>query len=118
MPLYALWETGSDRQIVLYGLHCLAGDMLIGTSALVLALLAFGNPAWPAAGYTRVAAWTVLFGLSYTAWSEWYNVQVKASWAYSDWMPLLPGFEIGLSPLAQWLVVPCVGLWWARRSRR
>lgn len=56
--------------------------------------------------------------LSNTAWSEWYNVQVKASWAYSDWMPLLPGFEIGLSPLAQWLVVPCVGLWWARRSRR
>jgi hypothetical protein len=33
---------------------------------------------------------------------------VRASWAYSDWMPVIPiaGLSIGLSPLLQWIVVP------------
>lgn len=29
IPLYRLWETGTYRQIVLYRLHCFAGDLLI-----------------------------------------------------------------------------------------
>lgn len=50
MPLYSLWETGTYRQMVVYGLHCLAGDLLIGMSALVMALLIFGNRGWPVGG--------------------------------------------------------------------
>ncbi len=51
---------------------------------------------------------TIAFGLAYTAFSEWLNVFVRASWAYSDWMPIvsIAGLKIGLSPLLQWIVVP------------
>ena len=40
--------------------------------------------------------------------SEWLNVVVRASWAYSEWMPViaLAGQKFGLSPLLQWIVVP------------
>lgn len=116
MPLYTLWETGTFGQIVLYGLHCTVGDVLIGTSALLAALLMFGDPGWPARGFGRVAAWAVLFGFAYTVGSEWYNVTVRASWAYADAMPTI--FGIGLTPLAQWIVVPALGFWWARRGAR
>ncbi len=45
-----------------------------------------------------------MFG--YTVYSEWLNVYVKGTWAYSDLMPIVPGLEVGLSPLIQWIVVP------------
>lgn len=114
MPLYTLWETGTFGQIVLYGLHCTVGDVLIGTSALLAALLIFGDAGWPERGFGRVVAWAMLFGFAYTAGSEWYNVTVRASWAYTEAMPVV--FGIGLTPLAQWIVVPGLSFWWARRG--
>ncbi|MBA4742763.1 MAG: hypothetical protein H2060_08665 [Azoarcus sp.] len=36
--------------------------------------------------------------------SEWRNVHVLGSWAYSPSMPTI--LDIGLAPLAQWAVVP------------
>src|SRR5262249_3181340 len=96
--------------------HCTGGDVLIATATLVLALLVAGAH-WPAsaAAHTRVATLAVVFGLGYTVFSEWLNIVVRQSWAYSRLMPVIPGIDTGLSPVAQWLVIPLTGLWWARR---
>jgi len=115
MPLYRLWHEGTLTQIVLYGLHCTGGDILIGLASVMLALLLFGRAEWPAQGYRRVAFWTLLFGLVTTIFSEWYNVRVEQSWSYSGRMPTV--FGVGLSPLTQWLAVPALSFWWARRDR-
>ena len=56
----------------------------------------------------------VALGWVYTAISEHVNT-VRGAWRYSDLMPIVPGVNVGLSPLLQWLVVPCIGLWWAAR---
>src|SRR5205807_9351338 len=50
----------------------------------------------------------LILGVAYTAFSEWLNIVVRQSWAYSERMPLIPlfGFRIGLSPLLQWIIVP------------
>ena len=75
---------------------------------MTLALLLVGAPDWPRDRFWPVAILSVAFGLAYTVFSEWRNVVVRASWAYSDWMPVIPiaGLSIGLSPLLQWIVVP------------
>lgn len=54
--------------------------------------------------------------LGYTVFSEWLNTSVRASWAYSDLMPVIPVVDLGLSPLAQWIVIPLAGFSWARLS--
>ena len=59
---------------------------------------------------------TILGGLAYTVFSEWLNTEIRGSWAYSEWMPTLPLIGAGLSPFAQWIIVPIVAFWWARRS--
>src|SRR5436309_3538846 len=48
----------------------------------------------------------------YTAFSEWLNVVVRHSWAYSGSMPAiaLGSVRIGLSPIAQWIIVPAARL--------
>lgn len=64
-----------------------------------------------------MALLTALVGLAYTAFSEWMNITWLRSWTYADSMPTLAigGFELGLSPVAQWLVVPPVALYLATR---
>ena len=60
----------------------------------------------------------MIFGLAYMLFSEWLNVVVRASWAYSERMPAITlfGLTIGLSPLLQWVVVPVTAFTITRRQ--
>jgi hypothetical protein len=108
IPLYTIWTNSSWGEIVFAAVHCTGGDILIALSSLITALLTVGNSAWPAERFTAVTVLTVALGLAYTAFSEWLNIAVRAAWAYSDLMPVLSlfGFQVGLSPLLQWIIVP------------
>jgi hypothetical protein len=113
MPLYTLWETGSPGEIVFAAIHCTGGDILIATSALLPALFLFGSGRWPEADYRRVGFVTIVIGLGYTVFSEWLNIKVREAWAYRDLMPVIPVIDAGLSPVAQWIVLPILAFWWA-----
>lgn len=117
LPLYTIWQTGTWRENVFAVVHCTGGDLLIGTASLTLALILVGHDAWPARRFGIVATLAMVFGLAYTTFSEWLNIVIRESWAYSELMPVLSvaGFELGLSPLAQWIVVPLLAFTWARR---
>ena len=113
MPLYTLWETGTAGEIVFAAIHCTGGDILIAMAALMVALFLFGTGDWPERGYRRVAVPTIVIGLGYTIFSEWLNIVVRESWAYRDLMPVIPLIDAGLSPVAQWIVLPAIAFWWA-----
>lgn len=108
LPLYTIWKTAPIGDRIFAVVHCTLGDLSIALSALTLALVLTGDEGWPACGFWRVAALAIVFGLAYTAFSEWLNVVVRASWAYSDLMPVISigGLRLGLSPIMQWIMVP------------
>ena len=116
MPLYTIWNDGSAAEIAFAALHCTGGDLLIATSALTIALLLVGSD-WPLSESARrkVLIIAVTIGAGYTIFSEWLNIVIRQAWAYSDLMPVIPFIDTGLSPMAQWLVIPVIGLWWATR---
>jgi hypothetical protein len=118
VPLYTIWSEGSSREIIFAVIHCTGGDVLIATAALTLALLLAGKD-WPIdlRAYRRVTALTLAFGVSYMLFSEWLNIVVRKSWAYSEHMPIIPILNTGLSPVLQWIVIPLAAFWWAQRSR-
>lgn len=119
LPLYTIWFEGAPNEIAFAVIHCTGGDLLIASATLVLALLAFGR-GWPAndTAYRNVAIAAIALAVAYTVFSEWHNVNVRRSWAYSPWMPTLPPFRTGLSPLAQWFVVPLLAFRLARSTSR
>jgi hypothetical protein len=120
IPLYTLWSTGTWGEILFATLHCTAGDLLIGLSALTVALLVAARPAWPRERFWRVGVLTIAGGLLYTGLSEWLNVEVRKAWSYSQFMPTvrIAGFELGLSPVLQWLVVPTLSFMIVATSNR
>ena len=117
LPLYTLWDEADPGYIAFAVVHCTIGDILIGTVALALSLILMraGSPEqWPRA---RIAVLTVIMAVAYTAVSEWTNTVALRSWEYSSFMPRveLGKIELGLSPLAQWLLIPPLAFWLAFR---
>ncbi len=101
-------------------IHCTLGDGLIAIATLALSLLIAGTVAWPRQRLLRVGAVALALGLAYTAYSEYLNVYVRQSWAYTDAMPTVQvfGIRLGVTPLLQWIAVPAAALWiLARRLR-
>lgn len=113
LPLYTIWQTGTSGEQAFAVAHCTGGDILIALASLALALMLAG-----ARGPLPIVILAIVFGVVYTAFSEWHNVYVRRSWAYSDWMPVvrMAGYPIGLSPILQWIVVPAAALWAASRG--
>jgi len=106
LPLYTIWLTGTAGELVFAAVHCAGGDLLIALATLTLALLVVGSEDWPRAHAARVLAATILFGVGYTIFSEWLNIEVRRAWAYRDAMPVVPLIDAGLSPVMQWIAVP------------
>jgi hypothetical protein len=106
MPLYTLWQTATPGEIAFAAIHCTIGDAMIGGFAMIAALMLVAPAGWPETGRIRVLATALAFGLAYTVFSEWLNVHVRESWAYSALMPRLPPLGTGLSPVLQWLILP------------
>lgn len=115
MPLYTLWVDGTALQILMYGLHCTIGDLIIACIALTFSLIALGSAHWPQQRFLPVATSTVFIGFSYTLYSEWHSITVSGAWAYRDAMPTI--FEIGVTPLLQWIVIPMIIFYILRTSR-
>jgi hypothetical protein len=115
LPLYTIWHERDLAYNVYAVLHCTAGDVIIAGATLIIALALVGGGRWPADGFGPVLLAATAGGLGYTVYSEWLNTGVRLAWAYSDWMPVVPGLGTGLAPLLQWLVLPPLGLWLIRR---
>ena len=120
LPLYTLWRAGTVWQLMFAVVHCTLGDLLVGLNTLSLALMIFGYRGWPQDRFCRVAGRALVLGFCYTIFSEWLNVVVRASWAYSEQMPIISLFnlKIGLTPMLQWIVVPTAAFLLMRRKIR
>jgi hypothetical protein len=118
--LYTLWTDAAPAYIAFSVAHCTVGDVLIGGLALLLALIVSREAGLAEWRWLRIALLTLVLGVGYTIFSEWMNLTVLRSWTYADAMPRvkLGGFEIGLTPLLQWLVVAPVSLYLARAASR
>jgi hypothetical protein len=116
LPLYTLWAMDTPSEIAAAVFHCLLGDVVIASVALMLALAFMGSWGWPDKKFREVATAVIAFGVGYTTHSEYVNTVMRQSWAYAEVMPRLPMIGTGLAPLMQWLIIPPLALIWACRS--
>lgn len=58
----------------------------------------------------------ITVGIVITIVLEWHATVLQQRWAYGELMPTLPILGTGLAPLLQWLILPPLILWFARRK--
>ncbi|HZE72675.1 MAG TPA: hypothetical protein VE135_24455 [Pyrinomonadaceae bacterium] len=104
--------------------HC--GIAAIGDAFLVLIIytagwLIFRNPSWFKKPGWRGYLLMLGAGLVISSGIEFVAVNIFSLWAYKRPMPLLPGFGVGLAPVAQMVVLPALtfhalAAWQERKS--
>lgn len=118
LPLYTLWREAEWSHILYSLTHCTLGDMLILLACYEAIALLNRNRYWlDGAILWNGLAFTIL-GVGYTIYSEIANVYLEKTWAYTETMPIVPGIEIGLTPLLQWLLIQPFLLWLMLRTRQ
>src|SRR5262245_57792880 len=105
LPLYTIWSEPYAKQAFAI-LHCTIGDIMIAGLSLLAALAFIDRSTWPRSDVQTIWLLILGIGVGYTFYSEWLNVNVRRSWAYSPLMPTVPFIDTGLAPLLQWIVVP------------
>ncbi|HAA44264.1 hypothetical protein ACLUEY_13475 [Vreelandella aquamarina] len=115
VPLYVGMPTMPHWQAVQACAQASLGDVLIALTAY-----------WAVSGWRRRRHWLrdygakeilgfVLVGVGLTVALEWHATIATQRWAYAPLMPTVEWLGTGLSPLLQWLILPPLILWMARR---
>jgi hypothetical protein len=102
--LYTIWAAEDGMTVAWSLFHCSLGDALIAFVMFALAGIALRSADWPASRPWAGGVIVVIGAMTFTAWSEWYNVYRTGAWAYTADMPTIYG--VGLPPLMQWLTIP------------
>ena len=105
LPFYTIWNSGTPGQIAYAALHCTVGDVMIGIAIWAISRLAIGRLQQRLRSDWLLPICFILLALAYTVFSEWRNVNVTRNWAYAEYMPRLPPFGTGLTPILQWIIV-------------
>ncbi|MBW6392454.1 hypothetical protein [Billgrantia antri] len=116
VPFYVTMSEMAHWDAVLFCTRATLGDMLI-------TLVAFGVVAgirrhrhWLLRPDARTTLGFVAVGIAITVGLEWYATELQQRWQYAEGMPTLPLLGTGLAPLLQWLLLPPLILWLARRQ--
>lgn len=120
LPMFALWELAHARLYTIWveggpdaawraALHCTLGDAAIAF-ACVMATTILARPIPWLRRAEHADAVIVAMGVLTTIVIEWISTRWLGRWTYRESMPLVPLVGIGLSPLAQWVVIPLIAI--------
>ena len=108
------------QHLVCCGLASLADG--VGIAAIfAIGAAAFREPRWTRQMTPSRLGTVVLLGIAGAVATEWLALRLDW-WAYTPAMPRVPGTNLGISPLVQFIILPLVVLfvalprWWRHRS--
>ncbi len=118
VPLFEGMGSAPHSVVIRACLQATLGDAVIMLLAHAGVAAVTRRRRWMLAPCGREVAGFAAVGFTITAVIEWLATRGHWSqtWAYSSAMPVIPGVEIGLSPLLQWAIVPPVTIWFVLRQ--
>lgn len=116
LPLFAGFENAPYFTTLVHCTRAALGDVVISLIALAIASVAVRSRFWFLEG-NRIATLSFFaVGLIITVGFEAVATLLLDRWQYNESMPILPLTGTGLSPVAQWIIIPWLQLWFVRRQ--
>lgn len=111
IPFFVGMSEATHWSAVIQCTRATIGDGFIALFAYLITAITVRDLYW--LYNIRLRSWTLYLavGLVTTIILEHFATEVYGRWQYSESMPLIPIFGIGLAPFLQWLLVPPVTLW-------
>jgi hypothetical protein len=110
MPEMAHWDA------VIFCTRATMGDVLIALVAFWVVAMFRRQRSWLLRPDARAIFAFIATGIVITVGLEWHATELQQRWQYAERMPTLPLVGTGLTPLLQWLVLPPIIVWLARRQ--
>lgn len=112
-PLYAGMSEARHDRATWTCLEATLGDVALALAAYAAAAAVARSARWLRRARGAPLGVYLAAGLGATLIVEWLSVHRWSRWSYGAAMPLVLG--VGLAPLVQWVAVPLLTLWLARR---
>lgn len=115
VPAFAGMADMGHWEAIKLCLSATIGDVGFALAAFWVASLAARSRDWVLKPGRLPLGLFLAVGILLTIGFEYYYTNVSLRWSYSELMPLVPPFGTGLTPILQWLVIPPLVIWLARR---
>ncbi|KAA0686145.1 MULTISPECIES: hypothetical protein [Azospirillum] len=118
VPLFVGMASAPHWEAVKFCTRATLGDAAIMLVAFWFVALLAGSRRWILSPSGRQILVFIAVGVAITVLFELLATHVLDRWQYAGAMPVTPVLGIGLSPLAQWIVLPPLVVWFVRRHLR
>jgi hypothetical protein len=116
MPLFGEFSEFPYYQIVLHCTKATSGDVVISLAAFAGACLITRSRMWIISMSKPGVVSFLAIGLVITVAFELLATGPLNRWQYGELMPMIPVIGVGVSPVAQWVVLPLLQLWFVKRQ--
>lgn len=116
MPFFQLGSEFSCLEMIRNCTLATVGDVGISLIAFWVAAVVSKSRQWFQQSRWWQLSSFILVGVVITAIFEALATKVLDRWEYADAMPILPFFGTGLFPLLQWILIPPIVVWFAKRQ--
>ncbi|AGA33231.1 hypothetical protein TVNIR_1565 [Thioalkalivibrio nitratireducens DSM 14787] len=116
VPLFADMPEMAHWDAVRFCARAALGDAVITLAAFWVVTLVYRDRHWILAPAKAAIAGFIAVGVVITVALEWHATVLVDRWQYAERMPTIPLLGTGLAPLLQWLILPPLVVWIARRQ--
>ncbi|MCL9781729.1 hypothetical protein M9194_09855 [Vibrio sp. S4M6] len=116
MPLFGDFSHVPYYNVILHCTRATLGDVVISLIAFWGACLLSRSRDWVITGNKFSITYFLVIGIAITLAFELLATGPLNRWHYGELMPIIPWFGIGLSPVAQWFLLPVLQLWFVKRQ--
>lgn len=115
-PLFEGMARSPHWTAILVCARATAGDVVIALGAFWAVSTSCRSRRWVLDPTRAQLAGFIAVGVVVTTVMEWLATHAWDRWTYGSSMLVVPGIEIGVAPLLQWIVVPPIVIWFVRRQ--
>ncbi len=116
MPLFAGFADFQYYRLVLHCTKASYGDVVISLVAFAGACLIARSRMWIISMNKSGVVAFLAIGLVITIVFEILATGPLNRWEYGALMPMIPVIGVGASPVAQWVILPLLQLWFVKRQ--
>lgn len=116
MPLFAGFGDIYCYDVIMHCTKATSGDVVISLAAFWSACLYARSRLWLLEDNKAALMVFLGVGMFITVVFEALATGPLERWQYAESMPVLPLLGTGLAPVAQWIVLPLLQLWFVRRQ--
>ncbi len=114
MPLFAGFADFQYYQTILHCMKATFGDVVISLVAFAGACLITRSRMWIILMNKSGVVAFLAIGLVITILFELLATGPLNRWEYDELMPMVPVIGVGASPVAQWVILPLLQLWFVK----